>query len=218
MKGGLIVRRHDEMKEEIGFLASQELRPTAVCDEPVIHTSRESDAELIRNNREEHGDLLIRGLFEKGIDAILDIRVVNPDSSSYRRIDHTQVVNRAEREKKRKYEEECLNQRKSFTPFVTTTDGFIGVEGEKVMKRLAGHLTRKWKKEYAPMMEYVRSRISMAMVRATHQCLRGSRVPVHLTSVTRPLWDDGRGIGLYQFILYKKRKRKRKFSSLSNVC
>ena len=101
MKGGLVSRRHDEIQDEIGFLDTQALHPAAVRDEPIIRISRAPAEEEVRSQHDERGDLLVRGLFEKGQDAILDVRIVNPDSPSYRKLDHTQVVIEAENEKKK---------------------------------------------------------------------------------------------------------------------
>jgi hypothetical protein len=74
-KGRLPISRHDEIRDELSDLASKALFPSAVRDEPKIHTCRnpeeKSDKEnqadsvkrLFRNNRnEDRGEILIRGL------------------------------------------------------------------------------------------------------------------------------------------------------------
>jgi hypothetical protein len=38
--GGLVISRHDEIKYELSDIASKALIPSAVRDEPLIHTSR----------------------------------------------------------------------------------------------------------------------------------------------------------------------------------
>ena len=44
---------------------------------------------------------------------------------------------------------------------------------------------------------YVKSRVAITLVRATHQCIRGSRVPAHRISVKRPQWEYGAGLNLF---------------------
>jgi hypothetical protein len=64
-KGGLVISRHNEIRDELSDLASKALSPSPVRDEPKIHTCRspevKSDEEneensvkrLFRNNRNE---------------------------------------------------------------------------------------------------------------------------------------------------------------------
>jgi hypothetical protein len=43
---------------------------------------------------------------------------------------------------------------------------------------------------------FMRARLSIAIVRATHMCLRGSRIPTSQMS-RRPLWEGSGGLGLF---------------------
>jgi hypothetical protein len=64
-KGGLVISRHNEIRDELSDLASKALSPSAVRDEPKIKTCRNSDVKsdeddkensvkrLFRNNRNE---------------------------------------------------------------------------------------------------------------------------------------------------------------------
>jgi hypothetical protein len=80
-KGGLVISRHNEIRDKLSNLASKALSPPAVRDEPKIHTCRnpeeKSDKEnqansvksLFRNNlNEDRGDILIRGLWSRSTD------------------------------------------------------------------------------------------------------------------------------------------------------
>ncbi len=86
--GGLGIYGHNEIRDELNDLATKALSPSAVRDEPLIHHSRSSKSEsvevtkdnpvqrLFRTNRnEDRGDILIRGLWERGTDCIIDVRV-----------------------------------------------------------------------------------------------------------------------------------------------
>ena len=95
-------------------LASKALSPSAVRDEPKIHTCRNSDVKsdednkensvkrLFRNNRneEDRGDILIRGLlvWARGTDCIIDVRVTDVDAKSNRSKDPHTVLAAHERE------------------------------------------------------------------------------------------------------------------------
>jgi hypothetical protein len=85
-KGGLMISRHNEIRDELSGLASKAFIPSAVRDEPRIHSSRrpaEKKTDLDQTNPsvttnfynsrgEERGDLLIRRLWARGTDCIID--------------------------------------------------------------------------------------------------------------------------------------------------
>jgi hypothetical protein len=94
---------------------------------------------------------------------------------------------------------ECLEQRCHFTPFVVSSDGLIGKEAKTLLKKLSSLLADKWEKPYSVVCGYVNAQMSIAIVRATHLCLRGSRIPTsHMSSDRRPQWEDKAGFGLYR--------------------
>jgi hypothetical protein len=108
------------------------------------------------------------------------------------------VLEGHEREKKKKYIEACLEQRRHFSPFVASTDGLLGKESRTLLKKLSVLLAEKWEKPYSEICGYVNARMSIAMVRATHLCLRSSRIPTSQMSNLRPQWEDKAGLGLFQ--------------------
>ena len=81
------------------------------------------------------------------------------------------------------YLEACLQQRRHFSPFVASAEGLLGVEAKATLKRIASRLATKWKQPYSKMCGYVKSRVAITLVRTTHCCIRGSRVPAHRISV-----------------------------------
>jgi hypothetical protein len=131
------------------------------------------------------------------MDAIIDVRCVDTDAKSYNSREPDKVLKSAEKVEKNKYLEHCLQQRRAFTPFVILVDGLLGYEAKNLLKRLAFHLAEKWQKPYSVTCGLVKSRISLACVRATHQCLRGSRTPFHTISCEIQ-WEDGAGTGIYR--------------------
>jgi hypothetical protein len=123
--------------------------------------------------------------------------VTDTDAKSYSKRDPAKVPESQE-EKKRKYLEACLERRRHFTPFVCSVDGMLGREAKSFAQRLAAKLANKWEKFYSQDCGDVSARLSMAIVRATHLCMRGSRVPVHKISIRYPQWGDGAGLSLFE--------------------
>ncbi len=211
-RGGLVISRHNEIRDELSDLASKAFFPSAVRDEPRIQTSRAAESDtspgkpespavkrLFQNNRtEDRGDILVRGLWARGTDCIIDVRITDVDAKSQRSKDPHKVLEAHEREKKKKYLEACLEQRRHFSPFVASTDGLLGKESRTLLKKLSALLAEKWEKPYSEICGYVNARMSIAMVRATHFCLRGSRIPMSQMSNRRPQWEDKAGLGLFQ--------------------
>jgi hypothetical protein len=103
-----------------------------------------------------------------------------------------------EREKKKKYLEACLKQRRHFSPFVASTDNLLGKESRTLLKKLSALLAEKWEKPYSEICGYVNARMSIAMVRATHLCLQGSRTPTSQMINRQPQWENKAGLGLFQ--------------------
>ena len=99
---------------------------------------------------------------------------------------------------KKMYLEACLQQFWHFYPFIASEEGLLGVEATATLKRLASRLATKWKQSYSKTCGYVKSRIAITLVRATHRCIRVSRVTAHWISVRRPQWEDGAGLNLFR--------------------
>jgi hypothetical protein len=83
------------------------------------------------------------------------------------------VLEAHEREKKKKHLEACLEQSRHFSPFVASMDGLLGKESRTLLKKLFPLLAEKWEKPYSEICGYFNARMSIAMLRATHLCLRG---------------------------------------------
>jgi hypothetical protein len=133
-KGDLVILCHNEIRDELGALCSQALTNSAICDEPYIYPSRltaepnadtssPSDKQVRDDDR---GDLLVRGFWTRGTDAIVDVRVTDTDVNTYCSLLKSKVLEKQEREKKKKYLESCLQAHRHFTPFVVSADGLKG--------------------------------------------------------------------------------------------
>jgi len=179
-----------------------------VRDEPLIHPcpgcpavttppapSVSSPSPSIPND--DRGDLLIRGLWSRGTDCIFDVRITNTDAKTYKSKDPLKVLASHEKAKKKKYLAPCLTQQCHFTSFIVSADGILGHEADAVVCKLAFTYAEKTDKPYSEVCGFMRNRISIAILRATHRCLRGSRIPSGCMSSPHPQWLDGAGLSLY---------------------
>ena len=199
-KGGLIDIRHDEAQAEWHELCARAHTPSAVSDEPLIHSGQDVPrgaraAAGSESQPEIRGDVAVHGFWRRGTTTVFDIRVTDTDCPSYRGRAPEKVLAKHEREKKAKYNAACLARRRSFTPLVFSVDGMMGAEATAATKRLASRLASKWKRPYSEVCGFVRSRLSIALARSTSLCLRGARDPTaRASSVT---WESGEGLSLY---------------------
>jgi hypothetical protein len=182
-----------------GQLCGQALTPSTVTDEPLIQPSR--DMQVSGTNRTEpspelRGDIAVHGFWNSSQTAIFDVRITDTDQPSHRNTDPTKVLLRQEKEKKDKYGALCIARRRTFTPLVFSVDGLLGKEATAASKRLASTLAAKWKRSYSEICGFVRSRLSIALIRSSSRCLRADRNPIR--RFHPPIWDSGTGLGLYR--------------------
>ena len=116
------------------------------------------------------------------------MRVVNTNAKSYWEKSPEKCLEDAEKSKKKIYLERCLQQCRHLSPFVASVDGLPGVESKATLKRISSRLASKWQQSYSKKCGYVKSRIAITLVQATHRCIRGSQVSAHKISVQRPQW------------------------------
>ena len=175
-KGGLIIQRHDEVRDVIGDLCSMAWGAASGKKEVVL---REGDMDGTPGVRT---DLLVRGVWQPQVMASFDLCVVNADASCYRNHNRTtaSVLKQHETAKKAHHRLVAEDRRIHFTPLAVTVDGVWGREAGHFLKRLASTLCERegWRgRGYSQVLGWIRARLSTALVRATARCLRGSRVP-----------------------------------------
>ena len=106
---------------------------------------------------------------------MLDIRVTDTDAKSYQNIASAKVLERAAKEKKDKYLDACLERRRSFVPLIYSVDGMACKEATAYEKRIASLLASKWERQYSEMVGFVRSKMSISLIRSNTMMMRGSR-------------------------------------------
>eukprot|EP00731_Ephydatia_muelleri_P029724 Em0021g247a len=108
-KGGLVIQRHNEIRDCIGDIASQVW--THVIKEPVV---REVDVKNADGGLRL--DLGIRGVWQPQVEALFDVKVVDTDAPSHRTRSPEAILESGAKEKKRVYEQAVVERRGNFTP------------------------------------------------------------------------------------------------------
>ena len=96
------------------------------------------------------------------------------------------------------YLEACLQQLRHFSLFVASINGLLGVKATATLKRIASRLGKNWLQPYSRTCGYVKSRITITLVRATYRCIHESRVPQNKMSVQHPQWEDDASLNLFR--------------------
>ena len=85
--GGLIISPHNKIRYNIIQLSQKSFPPNCICNEPLIHKGRIiSEGEVYHGSSitETRGDILIRGLWERQMDAIIEIIFGDDDTETER--------------------------------------------------------------------------------------------------------------------------------------
>jgi len=149
----------------------------------------------------DRGDLLIRGFWEGSADTIIDVRMTNLDSKSYKYLPPKKALERQEKEKKKKYCKPYENQHRHLRPFVVSTDRMYSFNARAFLKRLTKLLAEEWEKPYPTVRGFINAQMSIALVRAPNRCRRVSRIPVSNMS-NRFRWEGGAGLRLLYIYIY----------------
>ena len=98
---------------------------------------------------ESQEDVSNHGLWKWGTYDLFDMQIINLDAGSYLRQTYEKAPTTAEKGKKGKYFQTCLERRRTFTPMVYSEDGITGTEDVAAHRRLASLLSNKTKQEYS---------------------------------------------------------------------
>ena len=113
------------------------------------------------------------GRFER---TFFDVRVFNPSAQSNRATSLQSTYRRHKMEKKRHYEQRVLEiERASFTPLVMSATGGMGSIARTFYSRLVSMLSEKQGTSYSKTVEWIRCKLSFALLRTSILCIRGSR-------------------------------------------
>ena len=105
-----------------------------------------------------------------------------------------QALASQEKAKKKKYGKFCSEQRQHFSTYIVCVSGLLGREAKALNKRLVLLLTRKWDTHYSVTCRYVNARMSVAILQASHLCIRDSPVLLRHESTKIVQWNDRSGM------------------------
>ena len=132
----------------------------------------------VNTSEEARLDIKGKGFWQKGETAFFDVRVTHVNSKSSNNLKTAQTFRRHKEAKKREYLDRMLEvEHDSFTPLIFGTNGGFGQECSKFLKELARKLSEKTDNDYGNVITWLRTRISMEIIRSSLLCLRGSRFP-----------------------------------------
>ena len=103
------------------------------------------------------------------------------------------VLRTQEKGKELKHKTACEATRRDFVPFIVSTDGCLGEAAEAFLKRLGRRLAEKWQRAYSQVFGFIKARMSIAILRASSQCLRGPRGRVQGAVC---VMEDGAALGV----------------------
>jgi len=176
-KGGFVNRRHDNLRDLFVRLLNEVC--TNVQAEPhLLNLSGEvlQYATAIRGD-DARLDIRARGFWRSGQDAFFDVRVTHVNAESQRHLSTKTIFNNHQQEKKRHYNQRCMDQGATFTALIFGTNGGVGKECSMFMARLAELLSVKRNEEYNDVMNWLRTKVSVEVVKSALLCVRGSRTP-----------------------------------------
>ncbi|KAL7474239.1 hypothetical protein ACHAW6_000224, partial [Cyclotella cf. meneghiniana] len=120
-------------------------------------------------------DVLAHGFWNQGRGTVFNVRICDIDSRSYINTTSSKILERHTKEKKDKCETACLDHRQDFTPLVYSIDGMALKDARTAERRIAWLLAKKWSCTYSDMASFIRTQMSLAIVRSNTLLLHGDR-------------------------------------------
>ena len=177
-KGGFIAQRHDNLRDLFTCLLSKVCKNVMVEPHLLPLTGETLKNRSGNTSAEARLDVKAGGFWQRSQTAFFDIRVTHVNSSSQAQKSTQKIFKSHEDSKKREYLERVLNVEQGvFTPLVFGTNGGMGKECQMFMKQLATLLAEKTDEKYSDTVTWMRTRVSMEILRSAITCIRGSRVP-----------------------------------------
>ncbi|KAL7474526.1 hypothetical protein ACHAW6_000505 [Cyclotella cf. meneghiniana] len=188
-RGRLVGIRHDDVREEWAHLCSIALTDSRVVINPTIFYGNRSQASgnnatpttpctVNQTNTlgdEARGDVLAHSFWNRGRGTVFNVRICDTNSRSYGNTSSSKILERHAKEKKDKYETACLDRRWDFTPLVYSVDGMASKDAQTAEQCIAWLLMKKWSRTYSDMASFIRTRMSLAIVRSNTLLHHGDR-------------------------------------------
>ena len=174
-KGGFISLRHNEVRNITAKLLSEVCHDVTI--EPMLQPLTGENLSRQSNTSEEARlDISSRGFWVSGQMAFCDVRVYNPLAKRYGNMELMKCYTLNEKEKKKAYNNRINEvEHGTLTPLVFSATGGMSRECRKFYSRLSQMLSDKRGIELSKISVWIRRKISFALMRTLHMCVRGSR-------------------------------------------
>ena len=187
--GGFPAVRHNEVRDITATLLTEVCH--GVTTEPHLQPlSGESLSHRSANTQDgARLDVAMYGFwggrFEK---AFIDVRIFNPSAQSNRHGPLSSIYRKHEQEKRREYDQRVREiEHATFTPLVFSTTGGMGQAATTFYRRLASMLAEKRDISYSTALNWIRCRLSFALLRASIMSIRGARSSRHHPATECPI-------------------------------
>ena len=172
--GGYVTMRHNYIRDFEASLLKEICKDVKVEPEllPLGNTG------TLSSNAADKArlDVSAIGIWSSMERTFLDVRVMHPLSSSYKGKSIEKIYAQHENEKKRTYNDRILNVEKgSFSPLIFSTTGGMGPECTRYHRRVAELIAAKRGEEYSDIMNFIRTKLRIALLNCTLVAIRGER-------------------------------------------
>ena len=144
--------------------------------EPELIPLGQTETESTNTSLKARLDVSAVGIWSSMERTFLDVRVMHPNSASYKDTKIDDLYIQHETEKKRTYNHRIMHVEKgSFSPLVFSTTGGMGPEATRYHKRIAELISTKRGELYSEVVNFIRTKLRVALLRSTLVAIRGER-------------------------------------------
>ena len=175
-KGGFIIERHNELRDITAEILQEHCSNVTIEPSLTPITGEEFSYASCNTTDEARSDISAKGFWIRGQTAFADIRVFNPLAKSHLKQSLSANHKKHENEKKRTYNQR-INQvdHGSFTPLVFSCYGGMSRECGKFYSHAADKISEKRKVSKSLVSNWIKTKLSFALLRSCVLCVRGTR-------------------------------------------
>ena len=174
-KGGYTIMRHNKLRDLEATILKDVCRDVRIEPELMPIGNRTFNEGAITSHRARL-DVSAVGVWSPMERTFLDVRVVHPDCPSHVGKSIESLYKQNEQEKKRHYNQRIIQVEKAnFTPLVFSTMGGMAPECTRYHKRVAELISMRTKEEYADVMNHLRTRLRITLLKCNLIAIRGER-------------------------------------------
>ena len=166
--------RHNNVRDFEAHLLREICKDVKI--EPELLPLGNTETQSSNTSKKARLDVSAVGVWSSMQRTFLDVRVMHPNSPSYMNKPIQDLYVQHEDEKKRTYNHRIMHVEKgSFSPLIFSTTGGMGPEATRYHKRIAELLSVKRGESYSEVMNYIRTKLRISLLRSTLVAIRGER-------------------------------------------